>query len=654
MWMPPFASIHRWGQGMGGPYSLYLAAEKHFRPSISLEVAWHWFLQNTSPELPMGVDTETTSTMWGVPTEYEGIKSQSPIVFGISACIPGPRSLHLVWARLGTPMWNWLVPKLGTSCHKALHNSRYDLRVCRDQHITLAEPTNCTLTMARIIFDRKKKFDLQTLAEMLCPEVSTWCTPVHREMNRLRREFKKAGRDRRPNYSDILDGIMGPYSMTDSFLCWLLNARLRPAIDKDFAELYAREMRVLHLIADVEDVGIPFNADRAEQRAKELSLQARRLRVVLAAQSSLETFKPNAPAHVLRTCKALGAPMATLTKDGSPSTGAKLLEGLLVNHGDELSPRLTVFLKNLLRYRAITKIVGTYLKPLAARSRLGGGRIYCSVNPNNTRTGRASSSGPNFQNIPKAKESGEPGHIVKECVEAPPGWEFWFFDYASLEFAVFGLLAGVPDILNAYATGEDLHGAMAKRVIGSDYTPADRDRIKTLDYMLIYGGGIRKLALGMKVSLDEAKDIKAIYDSKFPSIRDFMRQCKRDLQRRGYVEDYFGKRYHIEYGAEYKAVNALDQGGAASAFKIALLNIQDAGLITPECRVMLPVHDEVIFLRRQTSPVQDVVFARKVVRCMESIPQFTSRGLTLRVDVKRSRTSWAAKVAWPEAKKETT
>jgi hypothetical protein len=163
----------------------------------------------------------------------------------------------------------------------------------------------------------------------------------------------------------------------------------------------------------------------------------------------------------------------------------------------------------------------------------------------------------------------------------------------------------------------------------------------------IYGGGIRKLATSMKVSLAEAKDIKAIYDEKFPSIRAFMKQCKRDLQRLGYVEDYFGKRYHVEYGAEYKAVNALIQGGCASGFKIALLNIAAAGIISPECQIMLPVHDENIFLRKQTSPVKDRIFVNRVVGCMQNIPQFVSRGLTLRVDVKRSRTSWAAKTSWP-------
>jgi DNA polymerase I len=634
------------------PYNLYLSADRHTSPSVALQQTWAWALRQNEPLLSVAFDTETTSATWGIPQSYGGIVAQHPIVFGISACVPGPDRLHLLWGRLGTPMFGWMVSQLGRPGHKVAHNARFDVRVCRSQGILVAASVDDTLTMARIIWDRKKKFDLQTLAEMICPEVSDWVTPIRKELTRLRREFKNAGAKRLPDYSDVPDKIMGPYSMTDSFLCWLLNARLRPAIDKDFSELYAREVRVLNLIANVEDVGVPFDADQAEKESAILGARVNRLKLILKGQSGLPNFKPNAPAHVLRACKALGAPMASLVKDGVPSTGVKLLEGLLDTKGDSLSPRLRVFLKNLLTYRAMSKIVGTYLKPLAKRSRLGGGRIYCSVNPTNTRTNRMSSSGPNFQNIPRAKEPGEPGYAVKRCVVAPDGWEFWYFDFEAMEFVVFGLLANVKTILDAYATGEDLHGAMARIVIGPDYTPEDRQRIKTLDFMLLYGGGIRKLALGMDVSLDRAKEIKELYDSKFPDIRNFMRQCKRDLQRRGYVEDYFGKRYHIEHGAEYKGANALDQGGCASAFKIALLNIADADLITPICQVMLPVHDEVIFLRKRTDTVREHQFVARVKRCMTDIPQFTSRGLTLRVDVKRSRTSWAEKAEWPE--KETT
>jgi hypothetical protein len=366
-----------------------MAAQRHWQPSVALQRDWEWSRQQNSPLLATAIDTETTSATWGIPQDYGGRQTQHPIIFGISACVPGPGGLHLLWGRLGTPMFDWMVEQLGRPGFKVAHNSRFDVRVFAAEGIAVAPTVDDTLTMSRIIWDRRKKFDLQTLAEMLCPEVSDWCTPVRKELTRLRREFKKGNAGRPPNYSDVPDEIMGPYSMTDSFLCWLLNARLRPAIDKDFAEFYAREMRVLNLVIDIENVGIPFDADQAEREATILGQRAQRLRVILRAQSGLPDFKPNAPAHVLAACRLLKAPMDTLMKDGVPSTGAELLEGLLQNRSDELSPRLRVFLKNLLAYRAVSKIVGTYLRPLAERSRLGGGRIYCSVNPTNTRTGRA-------------------------------------------------------------------------------------------------------------------------------------------------------------------------------------------------------------------------------------------------------------------------
>jgi DNA polymerase-1 len=632
------------------PHQLYQEAQRHTAPSMELAKAWSWAIAQNDPMYAVSVDTETTSATWGVPQAYGDIVGDYPIVFGISACVPGPDGLHLLWGRRGTSMFDWMRKRLSHEYPKVAHNARFDKRACEDQGIIIGPTLGDTLTMARIVWDRRRKFDLQTLCEMLVPEVSDWCTPVQKSLLKLGHAFKKSGAPRKPNYSDVPDSIMGPYSMTDSFVCYMLNLRLWPIIHKDYAELYAREMAVIDRVVDIERVGIPFNAKQARIEANELTRKIRLRKAVIIAKSGVRGFNPNAPAKVMAAVRKMGVSKALLVYKGVASTNAKVLEKLVDSKIDKLSPQAAAFIHSLLTYRALTKIRGTYLRPLARRAELAGGRVYCSINPTNSRTGRMSSSDPNLQNIPRAKEPDQPGYAVKRCVEVPEGYEFWYFDVEAFEFAVFGLIAGERTILDAYAAGEDLHLAMAKRVFGEERAADMRQATKTLDFAIIYGSGDKQVATQLKYTVEQAAELRAMYYAMFPAIPRFIKYCNMQLRRHGYVEDYFGKRYHIEHGMGYKGVNALVQGGCAQAFKIGLLNVPIRYVKSPKCKLFLPVHDEAQFMRRITDNSLTEQFVGDIVGAMQDVPQFTSRGLTLRIDVKRATTSWAEKQAWPERK----
>jgi DNA polymerase-1 len=163
--------------------------------------------------------------------------------------------------------------------------------------------------------------------------------------------------------------------------------------------------------------------------------------------------------------------------------------------------------------------------------------------------------------------------------------------------------------------------------------------------------GIGKLAYTMKVPMAEAQHIKDEYYERFPAILRYIKQCDAELRRKGYVEDYFGRQYHLPDGQGYKAVNALVQGGCAQAFKIALLNIKQNGILSDMTRIILPVHDEVQIKRHKSPSQLDTSFVVLIRSCMEDIPQFLSRGLRLRVDVAYSDTNWAEKKEWKPEKK---
>jgi len=211
-----------------------------------------------------------------------------------------------------------------------------------------------------------------------------------------------------------------------------------------------------------------------------------------------------------------------------------------------------------------------------------------------------------------------------------------------MEMAVFGLWANEPSILDAYEKGEDIHGRMAAYLYGKDYTEFQRGVTKNINFGIIYGMGVRAMALmyGMKES--EAKANRAKYFEEFPSISDFQEECKHYLYRDGYVKDWFGKRYHIPVNEAYKAVNAC----CAQIFKIALINISrymtaEADGSFDETHLLLPVHDEFQIETRMKGCER--MFAEGIIGEMVNISELDNRGLKLRVDVSKSTTNWAEK-----------
>ena len=142
--------------------------------------------------------------------------------------------------------------------------------------------------------------------------------------------------------------------------------------------------------------------------------------------------------------------------------------------------------------------------------------------------------------------------------------------------------------------------------------------------------------------MDEAREFLQMYHSTFPSINSFLEECKLGLRYQGYVQDYFGKRYHVPLNQAYKAVNCLVQGGCASAFKIGLLAVAHMLKKCYSANILLPVHDE-IMLEFPRKSQNEKMFIKDTIHCMVEIPQLLDRGLRLRIEVKKSATSWAEK-----------
>lgn len=248
-----------------------------------------------------------------------------------------------------------------------------------------------------------------------------------------------------------------------------------------------------------------------------------------------------------------------------------------------------------------------------------------------TSTGRFSYRNPNLQNVPKEDEEEDQSlrfHVRESFI---PRGIFIDIDYKQQEYRVMLDYAGQMDLISQIKDGADVHQATAE-LMG-----VTRKQAKTLNFMILYGGGIQKLADSLGVEYAEAEDLYVRYFSRLPKVRRLIFELKSRARRRGYVFTGTGRRlYSYLPGSNedisYRIPNHFIQSTCADVVKKAMVeiykNVQDHGLV-------LQVHDELLFDCEKYRPET----FDQVKKIMEGAytPQ---NGLHLEVDFKHSAKSW--------------
>jgi DNA polymerase I len=233
-------------------------------------------------------------------------------------------------------------------------------------------------------------------------------------------------------------------------------------------------------------------------------------------------------------------------------------------------------------------------------------RIRTTFNQMIAATGRLSSTEPNLQNIPVRTEE---GRRIREAFVVGPGFEsLMTADYSQIEMRIMAHLSGDTALIEAFASGEDLHTTVAARVFSVDAGDVDaemRRRIKAMSYGLAYGLSPFGLSQQLGIGTDEARTMMDDYFQRFGGIRDYLSDVVERARATGYTETILGRRRYLpdlnsdnrqrRDMAERMALNAPIQGSAADVIKVAMLRVaqslQQAGL---NSRLLLQVHDELV------------------------------------------------------------
>jgi DNA polymerase-1 len=333
----------------------------------------------------------------------------------------------------------------------------------------------------------------------------------------------------------------------------------------------------------------------------------------------------------------LGLTPLRKTPGGQPSTAEDVLEELSREH--ELPRRV-------LEYRGLAKLKSTYTDKLPELTDASS-RVHTSYHQAVAATGRLSSSDPNLQNIPIRTAE---GRRIRQAFIAPDGCRLVAADYSQIELRIMAQLSGDEGLQAAFREDRDIHQATAAEVFDmplEEVGPEQRRAAKAINFGLIYGMSAFGLARQLGIERGAAQEYVDLYFERYPGVKRYMDETRRQAREDGFVTTLFGRRLHLpeirsrnhqrrQY-AERSAINAPMQGTAADIIKRAMIRVA-AWLARGEvdARLIMQVHDELVF----------EVAAADVGRLMKALDELMGGAAELSVPLKVQS---AAGLNWDEA-----
>ncbi|MBW0126003.1 DNA polymerase I, partial [Pseudonocardia oceani] len=477
------------------------------------------------------------------------------------------------------------------SVPKAAHDAKSALHALRGRGWTLAGLTSDTALAAYLTRPGQRSFDLADLA-----------------LRHLRRELRVDGAEESGQLS-----LLGGEEEADAerangqMVAASAVAELAGALDVELAEkaatslLTGLELPLEYVLADLETAGIAVDGEALAALEADFAGQVKQAAQDAYAVIGKEINLGSPKQLQVVLFDELDMPKTKRTKTGY-TTDADALQTLYEQTGNE-------FLQHLLLHRDATRLkvtVDGLLKSVA-----DDGRIHTTYSQTIAATGRLSSTEPNLQNVPIRTAAGRRIRETFVVGSHPDGTayaELMTADYSQIEMRIMAHLSEDAALIEAFRSRHDFHAETAARVFGvepTEVTPAQRAKIKAMNYGLAYGLSAFGLSNQLRISTEEARGLMEDYFAGFGGVRDYLAgvvdQARKDgftatiMDRRRYLPDLTSDNRQRREMAERMALNAPIQGSAADIIKVAMLGVHRAlaaeGL---RSRMLLQVHDELV------------------------------------------------------------
>lgn len=511
----------------------------------------------------------------------------------------------LAWLRdtLGNPMQ----PKVGA-------NLMYDVGWLRHEGVTIRGEL-VDVQYAEALLDERAEVALEVLAQKYLGEgkesslLYRWCSDYY---------GGKANGSQRANIYRAPPRLVGPYAESDADLPLRVAIAMYPHLVREgMLDLFRMECDLIPMLIEMRFAGVTVNIPRAEE-----------LRDTLAAREVIEHEKLKALVGFgvdINSADSLSKAFDTVglgynrTAKGKPSFTKDFLKAVQHPVADHIR-----------EIRKLAKLRGTFVESYILNSHVGG-KVYGQFHPlrgdeGGTRSGRFSSSTPNLQNLPSRDDELAP--LVRGLFIPDEGHHQWRkYDYSQIEyrflahFAVGPMSDEIRAIFNA-DPNTDYHEMTRELVHRQTGQLLDRKPIKNINFGLIYGMGVDKLAGGLGLTVAKGRELFAAYHKGAPFAKATMELCSEEALNTGIITTILGRKSRFDlwepaswgtdsialpyekailhYGQirrayTHKALNRRLQGSAADLMKRAMWQCWKDGIFAETGIPRLTVHDELDF-----------------------------------------------------------
>lgn len=510
-----------------------------------------------------------------------------------------------------------------------MHNAKFDVGMLSREGLDPAGTIHCTEAMARLINSNHKQYSLdlclQRMAQTLGHPTPQKDDTVKKyvQKHKLYTDVYVRGKEkpiREVHYHKVPFDIMSTYGVKDGLGEYALGVQQRlwlggivQQIEKSRGVI-TEERKLTKTLFPMEAAGMRIDVPYVE---KALDNELKVVKKVEKEYKAL-TGKDFVDSNV-QFAKAFDKLWLTYprTEKGNPSFAQAAL--------DEVDNPIANIIKDR---RAAAKRASSYYSSFLYYEH--NGKIHANSRQGGAATGRMSYRSPALQTIPKLDEDKIGSEKVRRCFIPDPDFCLFMPDYDQMEYRMMLDAAGETKIIKLILKeGLDVHTATAQMM------GISRSNAKTINFMLLYGGGAAKLAAALGISEGEAKSLKRLYFERLPAVRRWMNVIQYKAKKQGYVVNWAGRRCKIDRGFEYKAPNYYIQGGCADVVKKVMNKIHwELWQHTQKSRMLLQVHDELIFGMHK----DEIEICPAIVSIMETT--YPHKTLPLTVGAKHSWKSW--------------
>lgn len=400
------------------------------------------------------------------------------------------------------------------------------------------------------------------------------------------------------------------------------------------------EMPLIDLCADMELRGVEVREDFAKDLSD--TFNAEIIEVEAKCDAYVEQFKEyiEQSAVLMRltkgTCKVnYNSPqqvaaliydifkLNSVTRKEPRGTGEDIIQKHINNakrNGSKKSAQFIEFAETYLRYKELTKLLGTYVDKIPAVKEPKTNAVHTTFNQYGAVTGRFSSSDKisriNLQNIP-AKEK-----RIRKIFRARDGYKLVGGDFSQIEPRVLAFISGDEEMIEAYRNKQDLYAIMASKVYklpvedckefypDGTTNPEGKHRRTTMKSVLLgimYERGAKAIGEQFDKSADWAQGLIDDFNSSFPKVEQARLMIENMAETYGYVTTICGRKRrlpdmqlsdHDDYRyqeAHRQSLNSVIQGSSADIMKLSMIALyRQPAYRELDMHMIITVHDELI------------------------------------------------------------